>query len=98
MRLRASQSGSGRNCDGARKARERSETNTALVERLVVEALHSVRWREIDLVLQPKRHPVKVKIAQQLRAQTPMTRQWIADRLRIGSAGYVSRLLNSIDI
>jgi putative transposase len=82
--------------DGER-ARERSETDAALAERMVVEALHSVRWREIDLALQPKGHPVKVRIAQQLRTQTPMTRQWIADRLRIGSAGYVSRLLNGID-
>jgi putative transposase len=79
------------------RARERSETDTALAERMVVEALHSARWREIDLGLQPKGHPVKVRIAKQLRNQTPMTRQWIADRLRIGSAGYVSRLLNGID-
>ena len=79
------------------RARERSETDAVLAERIVVEALRSVQWREIDLVLQPKGHPIKARIAKQLRAQTPMTRQWIADRLRIGSAGYVSRLLRSID-
>src|SRR5262249_14915357 len=39
---------------------------------------------------------IKVKIAQQLRQQTPMSRQWIADRLRMGSAGYVSNLLGSV--
>jgi hypothetical protein len=38
------------------------------------------------------------KIAQQLRRQTPMSRQWIAGRLRIGSASYVSNLLSSIDL
>jgi hypothetical protein len=35
----------------------------------------------------------KSLIAQQLRRQTPMSRQWIADRLRMGSASYVSNLL-----
>jgi len=37
------------------------------------------------------------RIAQQLRRQTPMSRQWIADRLRIGSATYVSNLLSTVD-
>jgi hypothetical protein len=36
----------------------------------------------------------KVKIAQQLRRQTPMSRQWIADRLRIGSASNPRVLVN----
>jgi hypothetical protein len=48
-------------------------------------------------VTRPKGHPVKVKIAQQLRWQTPMSRQWIADRLRMGNASYVSSLLSSVD-
>jgi putative transposase len=79
-------------------ARERSETDEALAERMVTEALREVRWREIDLAMRPKGHRLKVKIARQLRAQTPMSRKWIADRLRMESAGYVSNLLNSIDI
>jgi hypothetical protein len=56
-----------------------------------------MRWREVDLARQPKGHHIKVKIAQQLRAQTPMSRQWIADRLRMGSSSYVSNLLTSVD-
>jgi hypothetical protein len=32
-----------------------------------------------------------------VRRQSAMTRQWIADRLRMGSASYVSNLLNSVD-
>jgi hypothetical protein len=60
-------------------------------------ALVKVSWREINLTAQPKGHHVKVKIAQQLRRQTPMSRQWIADRLRMGSASYVSNLLCSVD-
>jgi hypothetical protein len=70
---------------------------SALAERLLSEALTKVRWREIDLATRPKGHPVKVKIAQQLREQTPMHRQWIGDRLRMGSASYVSNLLGSVD-
>jgi hypothetical protein len=66
------------------RATERRETDAALAEKMVPEALAKVRWREIDLAMRPKGHPVKVKIAQQLRRQTPMDRQWIANRLRMG--------------
>ena len=56
-----------------------------------------LRWREIDLAMHPKGHRLKVKIAQQWRAQTTMTHPWIADRLRIGSGSYVSNLLSSFN-
>jgi hypothetical protein len=79
------------------RAKERSETDAALAERLVREALDAVCWREIDLAIQPKRHQLKIEIARQLRAHTPMTRQWIAHRLRMGSASYVSKLLSNVD-
>lgn len=49
-----------------------------------------LRWREVDLALQPKGHPLKVELARQLRTQTPMSRRWIAQRLRMGSVSYVS--------
>jgi hypothetical protein len=75
------------------RASERSETDGALAERLVIEALTALGWRETDLAMQPKGHKVKVQIAQQLRAETPMSHQWIADRLRMGSSSYVSNLL-----
>ena len=57
-------------CDALRegeRARERSETDAVLAERIVVEALKSVQWREIDLVLEPKGHPIKARIAKQLK-------------------------------
>jgi hypothetical protein len=79
------------------RASERRETDAALAERMVREALAKARWREVDLASQPKGHHVKVKIAQQLRRQTPMSRQGIADRPKIGSASYVSNLLSSVD-
>jgi putative transposase len=55
---------------------ERRETDASLAERMVREALAKARWREVDLATQPKGHHIKVKIAQQLRAQTPVSRQW----------------------
>jgi hypothetical protein len=76
---------------------ERRETDASLAERMVREALVKARWREVDLATQPKGHHIKVKIAQQLGAQTPMSRQWVADRLRMGSASYVSNLITSVD-
>jgi hypothetical protein len=79
------------------RARERSETDAALAERLVVEALMALGCREIDLAMHPKGHRLKVKIAQQLRAQTPMTPQWIAERLRMGSGSHVSKLISSFN-
>jgi REP element-mobilizing transposase RayT len=79
------------------QAGQRQETDAALAQRLVEEALAVARWREIDLALEPKGHPLKVEIARQLREQTPMSRRWIAERLRMGSASYVSNLLASVD-
>ena len=51
---------------------------------MVRQALAKAGWREIDLAAQPKGHRLKIKIAWQLRTQTPMNRQWITDQLRIG--------------
>lgn len=52
---------------------------------------------EVDLTLQPIGDAAKVKIAEQLRSGTPKTREWIAGRLRMGSASYVSNLLSCVD-
>ena len=79
------------------RARERRETDAALAERMISEALAAVRWREIDLAVQAKGHPLKVEIARELRRSAPMSRRWIARRLGMGSARYVSSLLKSAD-
>ena len=60
------------------------ETDAALAERIVLGALAKERWREIDLKRQSEGHRMKVRIARHLRMQTPMNRQWIADRFRMG--------------
>ena len=81
---------------GGEQAKERKETDAALAEAMVQKALAAVRWREIDLARQPKGHSVKAHLARKLRSQTPMSRQWIAHRLRMGSPSYVS-LLTTVD-
>jgi putative transposase len=68
------------------RASERRETDQALAERLVREALSKMGWTENDLKRRAKGDREKVKIARQLREHTPMSRQWIATRLRMGSA------------
>ncbi len=42
---------------------------TALTERMVREALAAVHWREIDLALRPKGHPLRVKVYADLSKQ-----------------------------
>jgi hypothetical protein len=79
------------------QARDRREIDEVLAERLARESLRKAGWTLRDLEKERKGDAVKVKIARQLRAQTPMTRQWIAQRLRMGSAGYLSQLLQKYD-
>ncbi len=83
----------GRRGQSHERASERRETDTERAERLVQEGLAKLGWSEADLASQPKAHPEKVKLARALRTQTPMTRDWIAKRLRIGSSSYVAHLL-----
>jgi REP element-mobilizing transposase RayT len=75
-------------------ARERRETDTERADQIVRQGLQEVGWSEADLDHHPKGHPHKTALAQKLRRETPMTRDWIAKRLRIGSASYVSHLLS----
>jgi putative transposase len=76
-------------------ARERRDTDAERAERLVRAGLEEAGWTDQDLKDNPKGHQVKIKIAKTLRRETPMTRDWIARRLSIGSASYVSHLVQS---
>ena len=51
-----------------------------------------IGWTESDLSRRAKGDPGKVELARLFRQHTPMSRQWIADRLRMGSASNVSKL------
>ena len=76
-------------------ASERKETDEHLAGRMVREWLASNGWAEADLAARAKGDPGKVELARLLRRHTPMSRQWIADRLHMGSAAYVTRLTAS---
>jgi putative transposase len=72
---------------------ERAETAECRAERLVLEELKRRRWTEEDLSRRAKGDMVKVKLAARLREETTMTVAWIAERLRMGTAGYVNNRL-----
>lgn len=76
------------------RARERRETDEQLAERLVRAGLKGVDWNEKTLGETPKGHPVKIRLARELRTRTPMNRAWIARRLQMGSPSYLSALLS----
>jgi putative transposase len=78
-------------------ANERNDTDTARAEAIVREGLLLTGWTEDDLSLKAKGDAIKIKLARQLRTNTPMSRAWIANRLKMGSASYVSALLKSVD-
>ena len=72
---------------------ERQETAEALAEVIVTEELKRRRWREEDLGRRAKGDAVKVALAVRVRTETVMTVKWIAERLQMGSPGYVNLLL-----
>jgi REP element-mobilizing transposase RayT len=72
---------------------ERRESELEKAEGVIAVGLKVAGWAEADLVRQRKGHPVKVRLAQQLRKQTTLTVGWIAARLRMGSRGYAVQLL-----
>ena len=72
---------------------ERAETAETLAELIIAEELKRWRWQEAELKTRPKGDPVKVDLAARLRAETTMTVGWIAERLAMGTRGYLNHLL-----
>src|SRR5690606_8223677 len=72
---------------------ERLETAEAKAERLITEELKKRRWNARDLEKRAKGDPAKVAIAGRLRAETTVTVAWLAERLQMGTAGYVNNRL-----
>ena len=72
---------------------ERAETAEALAELIIAEELKRWRWQEADPKTRPKADPVKMALAARLRAETTMTVGWIAERLAMGTRGYLNHLL-----
>lgn len=74
-------------------ASQRGETDRERAEQIIRAALKKLNWSEENLRREAKAHPHKVSLARRLRRETPVPRRWIAERLQIGSASYVSYLL-----
>ncbi len=63
---------------------EKQETDEQKAERLVVRELKKRGWTEQELDRRRKTDAVKVKMAARLRAESVMSMDWIAQRLRMG--------------
>ena len=74
-------------------ALERRETLEARAQRVIAEELRKGKRRREELSGMPKGASLKVKIAERLHKETPMTLRWIAEALEMGSWRYVSFLL-----
>lgn len=72
---------------------ERAETEAAKAERMIAEELKRRKWKASELQARPKGDPAKVALAGRLRAETTMTAGWIAERLGMGTRGYLNHLL-----
>ena len=64
-----------------------------MAERIVQEELVRRRWKAGELERRAKGDLEKVKMAQRLREETMVTMEWIAERLAMGSVGYVNNRL-----
>jgi hypothetical protein len=62
-------------------------------ERLVKTALRQSGWKETTWRNGAREDPVRIKIALQLREQSVMTMEWIAQRLQTGTRTYLNHLL-----
>ena len=69
------------------------EAAEAGAERLVLASLKRLKWTEKELLARRKGDAAKVRLAHQLRSQTTMPLTWIAQRLGMGSRGYLTWLL-----
>ncbi len=62
-------------------------------ERLLAQELARLGWSELDLLGRRKGDPGKLKLALTLRANTTMPLAWVAERLKMGSRGYLTWLI-----
>ena len=69
------------------------ETAEAKAERILPVELKRLNWTVDTLARKRKGEPGKVRIAQRLRAEPTMTREWIAGRLRMGTRTHRSHWL-----
>ncbi len=75
--------------------RERWETEEEKARSVMAEGLARAGWDLDRLRTEKKAHPVKIKIARELRAQTTMSLKWITGELGMGSWSYLNHLLRT---
>ena len=85
--------GGGEGVHGFLRERVVSLHVTAVMDLLIAEKLKRGRWQEADLKTRPKGDSVRVALAARWRAETTMTVGWIAERLVMGTRGYLNPLL-----
>src|ERR1017187_6860086 len=68
------------------------ESVAVRAERGVKGRLQAMGWTEQDLAARRKGDAAKVKLAASVRAETTLPLAWIAERLRMGSRGYLTWL------
>ena len=66
---------------------EVNETMEVKGRRIIKEKLEELKLKSDDLVSLPRMDPMKIEIAQLLRAQTTLPLKWIAYELKAGTAG-----------
>ena len=75
----------------------RSETDLEVAARIVAAGMKELGWQASDLAFRRKGDPAKVVLARQVREQTALSLQWIAERLQMGSWSYVGNLLRQAE-
>lgn len=74
-------------------AQTRQENERDKAQRLISEKLAAVGWDRARLCKECKGHPIKVRIAREIRDQSTMSLKWIAAELSIGTWTYLNHLL-----
>lgn len=77
-------------------ALERGDTAEMKAERIIRSRLEEIGWSETDLHERGKCAPEKIRIAQQLRAETTLSLKRVAERLSMGTWTNVSSLLYKV--
>ena len=72
---------------------ERAETERSKAERIIAQELKRRRWTAAELKARRHGDPAKVEMAARLRTETTMTVGWIAERLSMGTRGYLNHIL-----
>jgi putative transposase len=76
---------------------EASNSDVEQAEGLVKKHLKRLHWREEELGLRRKGDRKKTILARRLRQETTMTLNWIAQRLKMGTAGSLANRLRALN-